>query len=78
MGSRNLIFGLGNNSCGEASCYGMSIATQGEAGGVIPLDEVVRLRNFLNKHLEMALLTNKKAYKKRDHSTRKIPQRWSF
>ena len=58
-GSRNIIFELGNNTCGDATYYGMSVKQQGEAGGVIKLDEVVRLRDFLNKHISLLLPCNK-------------------
>lgn len=57
MGSKNIEFRMGNNTCGDASYYGVSVAQQGEAGGVIPLDEVVRLRDFLNKHIGLLLPT---------------------
>lgn len=55
MGDSNYEFRLGNWRCGEATAYGMSANKQGSAGGVIPLDEVVRLRDFLNKHINQVV-----------------------
>lgn len=59
-GDSNYVFELGNHSCGDAIEFGMSVRKQGQAGGVIALHEVIRLRNFLNKHIEQ--LNPKKWY----------------
>lgn len=59
-GDSNYVFRKGNFSCGDAMCYGMSVNRQGDAGGVIALDEVVRLRDFLNEHISQ--VNDKKWY----------------
>ena len=51
QGWKPFIFNKGNSRCGSAY-YGVSLSLVGEAGGVLDLDQVVRLRNFLNEHLE--------------------------
>lgn len=54
-GDSNYVFELGNYGCGDAVAYGLAVNRQGEAGGVIALDEVVRLRDFLNKHISQIM-----------------------
>lgn len=56
QGDANYHFRLGNWSCGDAKAYGMSVGRYPkDAGGVIALDEVVRLRDFLNEHISQVM-----------------------
>jgi hypothetical protein len=55
QGDNNYVFVLGNWRCGEAVAYGMHVNREGDAGGVIKLDDVVRLRDFLNKHIQQVM-----------------------
>ena len=51
-GDKEYIFEGGFHGCGRAY-YGMGIRYgENEAGGVLTLDELVKLRNFINEHLE--------------------------
>lgn len=52
-GDSSYVFrGINFHSCGRAR-YGVSIEyRKNKAGGVLLLDDVVRLRDFLNKHIE--------------------------
>ena len=54
-GDTNYILKRGFHRCGNAT-YGVHIEYgKNKAGGVLPLDEVVRLRDFLNDHLKEVL-----------------------
>lgn len=54
-GDSSYILEGGFNRCGDAY-YGIHIQYGGaKAGGVISLDEIVRLRDFLNKHISTLL-----------------------